>query len=239
MKRANILLFLIVLLFLFIIINITLISAIRINEVELNPAGTDSGNEWLELYSESHFNLNNLIIMNVRGKNISLNGSFSGFFIVNTPYSFLANEKQKLVLFNDNEKIDETPEITDKADDNRSWQLCEEWIFAESSKEKDNNCEKEENKTSEENNEVIIENNSETKKTEKIETRSKKTSAENIKSNINTTPIITETSIIKLIPKDIKSYKSKTQYIKEYAIYCFVCFCIMLFIMLIIKIIKK
>jgi len=36
---------------------ISFISSIRINEVELNPYGTDSGNEWLEFYSKGEVNL--------------------------------------------------------------------------------------------------------------------------------------------------------------------------------------
>jgi hypothetical protein len=228
---------LMVVIFILIIVNIT--SAIRINEVELNPEGQDAGREWLELYSESHFDLSGLTIMNVKGKNISMNGSFSGFFIVNTPYSFLANEKQKLILFKDNEKIDETSEITDKIDDNRSWQLCSEWIFAESSKGGENNCEnkKENSKDNTENNTQnnLIINNAD--KIENTETINKQPDSDNINSNIipTITKISEETSVIKLIPKDIKSYKSRTQYIKEYSIYGFTLFVIILFIMLLWK----
>lgn len=40
---------------------------------------------------------------------------------------------------------------------------------------------------------------------------------------------------IKLIPKNIKSYKSKTQYIKEYSLYGFTLFCLMALILLIKK----
>ena len=202
----------------FILILINIASAVRINEVELNPGGDDKGNEWIELYSESHFDLNGLTIMNVKGKNISINGSFSGFFIVNTPYSFLANEKQKLTLFKNNEKIDETPEITDKADDSRSWQLCSEWIFAESSKEEENSCQEENKINSEGDNSINLNT---TKNIEDVK--------------INNTKIDEETSIIRLVPKDIKSYKSRTQYIKEYAIYGFTLFAIILFIVVLWK----
>lgn len=46
---------------------------------------------------------------------------------------------------------------------------------------------------------------------------------------------LTKEEIIKLAPKDIKSYKSKTEYIKEYAIYGFAVFCIMLFTLIWLK----
>ena len=37
-------------------------SYILINEVEANPEGTDSGNEWVELYSENEIILMNKLI---------------------------------------------------------------------------------------------------------------------------------------------------------------------------------
>ena len=36
---------------------ISCVSAIRINEVELNPEGTDAGNEWIELFSSEEIDL--------------------------------------------------------------------------------------------------------------------------------------------------------------------------------------
>ena len=35
---------------------INICSAIKISEIELNPAGTDKGNEWIELFSDEKIN---------------------------------------------------------------------------------------------------------------------------------------------------------------------------------------
>ena len=64
-----------------IIILISGVSAIRINEVEMNPAGKDYGNEWIELYSKEEVNLEGYKLMNNDGGELNLGGNFSGYFI--------------------------------------------------------------------------------------------------------------------------------------------------------------
>lgn len=132
-------------LFMFLFDCISYASAIRINEVELNPEGTDSGKEWVELYSESEIGLSGWIIKNNNGKTMTFNASFSGYYIIYTPYLLLTNENQKLTLLNSNGNIiDETSFIEDKQNDDKTWQYCnEDWKFIESTKEKINSCEKE------------------------------------------------------------------------------------------------
>jgi len=46
---------------------------IRINEVELNPAGSDGGKEWIELYSDSLINLEGWKLVNHDNKVLFLN----------------------------------------------------------------------------------------------------------------------------------------------------------------------
>jgi len=53
---------------LFVISASSLCSALRINEVEMNPAGTDTGNEWIELYNDGEISLEGYVIINNDGK---------------------------------------------------------------------------------------------------------------------------------------------------------------------------
>jgi len=121
-----------------------LISAmIRINEVELNPQGyPDTGKEWIELYSEQEVNLTNWTIMASNGRNISLNISFSEYYILMGSYNLLTDNDNKLFLINNNgDVISETINISDTSNDNRTWQYCNlTWIFEDSTKEEENLC---------------------------------------------------------------------------------------------------
>lgn len=209
---------------LFVLISsVCLVSAIRINEVELNPAGEDSGNEWIELYSDNVINLDGWRIENVKGKNLSLNGSFSDYKIIIGSSNFLTNEKQKLILYdNSGSKVDETDVVSDTSNDGRSWQFCEEWEFSESTKEKENNCGKETE---------IIKNSTEEEKVEVKEKEEKKETSKNSEeintNNEITAEVIKENNteesppeIVFLNPKSIKSneiWKSNTRKIKEYS----------------------
>jgi len=138
--RFNILF--IILLILVIFLDVYCVSAVRINEVELNPQGTDSGNEWIELYSEQEINMTDWIILSSNGRNMTFNASFLNFFIINTPYNLLTNDNNKLSLLNsESSLISETIEISDSYDDSRTWQFCDNiWMFANSTKGLLNYC---------------------------------------------------------------------------------------------------
>ena len=59
-----------VLLFLIFLFLASGISAITINEIESNPAGADTGNEWVEFYSNEEVNLEGYKIINNDGDEI-------------------------------------------------------------------------------------------------------------------------------------------------------------------------
>ncbi|MEK6820720.1 MAG: hypothetical protein AABX71_03345 [Nanoarchaeota archaeon] len=234
---------------LFIISASSLVSGLRINEVELNPPGEDRGNEWLELYSENTAELDGFKLINVKGKSIGLNGSFSGYKIIFTSYSFLTNEKQKIKLIDSSgNTVDETDEMSDTVNNDKSWQLCEEWIFADSSREKKNNCpsggepEEETEETEKETTEDKKTEEEATKKEEEEETRKLISEAEykTVEKKAVKEKIVEkqQPEIITLNnPKSIKSpsvteYKSAGQYIKDYAIYAFALFLCIIIIML-------
>lgn len=207
-----------------------IVVAVKINEVELNPPGEDRNREWIELYSEESVDLDGWKIMNAKDKNLSLNFSFSGYKTIYAPYQFLTNENQKLRLVDPSGNIvDETKEISDKYDDGRTWQICNKWEFEEQTMGENNFCEDEQ--------EVIVENEAVVKKEENEEDKTPEENAEGSETKIDTTgntiseeSIVSVDSLIKLEPKDIKTWKSKIRYIKEYALVGFALFCFLVLI---------
>jgi hypothetical protein len=236
-------------LFVFVIGSLNYALAVRINEVELNPTGEDSGGEWIELYSQDQADLSGWMIENVKGKNMSVNLSFSGYKTLTTPYNFLANDKQKLILYdNENNKVQETVQISDSANNDKSWQLCgSDWVFQPATKESENDCGTAGQETKEEVNQQKTDETDDEKETNKdtdsedddkeskVETK-KETSVKNDSGKVNndakeTWRVIDEPEEIQVInlSKDIKTakiWKSKTQYIKEYALPGFTVLCL-------------
>ena len=115
---------------------------ITINEVELNPVGGDSGNEWIELYSPDFINITNFVISSSNGRNMSFNASFSGYYILITSYNLLTNINNALYLIDNNSALlFSTINFSDSSDDIRTWQYCDgNWTFRDSSKGYENNC---------------------------------------------------------------------------------------------------
>ena len=214
--------------FLLIVVFISLASAstVRINEVELNPSGSDNKNEWIELYFTHEISLDGWTIVNAKEKVFSLNGTFEGYKIIITPYNFLANDKQKLKLFDsENKLVDETDEISDSYNDERSWQVCDgEWKFEQASKDEKNDCEDEE--TIEESDKVYAEKDN-VKENSVIESSAV---GDIVDEQIDEIETITLN-----LSKDIKTWKSKKQYIKEYALIGFALFCLLILVYLIRK----
>jgi len=120
---------------------IKFIFAIRINEVELNPDGTDSRNEWIELYSESKINITNWEIRSNNGRSMIFNASFSGYYILNTSTNLLTNSNNKLYLYNNSEMVFETEILNDKDNDGNTWQYCDgKWNFEYMTRGSENYC---------------------------------------------------------------------------------------------------
>ena len=121
--------------------SISYISAIRINEVELNPSGSDSGNEWIELYSTTETNLSGFSIMNNDGEEINLSGLFSGYYVYILDKQWLDNSDEKVVLYKEGNLLEETPIFEDSKNGDFTFNFCNSsWIFMESSKGEKNKC---------------------------------------------------------------------------------------------------
>jgi hypothetical protein len=148
---------------LLLVLTLNLISAqLRINEVELNPQGSDSDNEWIELYSDQELNLSNYRLINEDNKVYNLSGIINGHLIIELNRQFLDNNNESLKLYNNQELIFSTPILKDSYNDNKSWSYCSDnsWIFFESTKNSANNCNLEQNNNTQ--NQNISENNTNT-----------------------------------------------------------------------------
>ena len=223
---------------------INICSAIKISEIELNPAGTDKGNEWIELFSDEKINLGEYKLVNNDGKEILLNsiGDFSGYYVYQLDIQWLDNSDEKVLLYKGDELISQTDVLNDNVNDGKTWSFCEKWEFKESTKNAENNCKSNNEIVKKDNGEEVIEEVNEEVNENKIDDN--KNDVVELNNNNNNTetieikPII-ENKVIYLKPKSIKSenevlFKSKNEKIKEYAIYAFAIFCVGFIILLII-----
>ena len=113
-----------------------------INEAELNPTGTDAGNEWIELYSSNFANLSGYKLMNFDNDTLDLNIAFSGYYVYTFSSGWLDNEDEKVVLMDiNNNSVSATTILSDSYNDDRTWQYCNtNWLFAANTKNLSNNC---------------------------------------------------------------------------------------------------
>jgi hypothetical protein len=127
------------------ILIIPLSQSIIISEFEANPAGTDTNNEWIELYSDEIINLSDSNYTLVNGDNdiYNLNETFSGFLIISLSGQWLDNSDETINLKNNSDILFQTPTKGDSANDNKTWQYCsnsDTWIFETQTKGTANIC---------------------------------------------------------------------------------------------------
>jgi hypothetical protein len=193
------------------------LAEVRINEVELNPAGDDGGNEWIELYSDQKVKLENWKIESSNGRSMEFNASFNGYYVIFTSRNLLTNPNNSLKL--ENEKgnlIANTQSLTDNENNNKTWQYCDsDWIYLMASQREENDCFKEE-----ENNQTTI-----------AEEGGNLTESS---ASLNEGAIVLGGKTDSEVNNSI-IYKSKKEYIREYALYAFTIFCIFLIIILLIE----
>ena len=195
-------------------------SAIKINEVELNPAGDDSGKEWVELYNKGAIDLAGYKLVNNDGGEIELSGVFDRYYVYVFPKQWLDNSDEKVFLYQNGNLIDKTDLLKDDKNDDITWDDCGDWEFPESTKGEKNECN--ENEESESDNSI------------------NKTETENETEEIK--PINLEPQIltpINLNPKTIKTENNSEESGRSYAIYGFIGFCILLGFLFVLKIRKN
>lgn len=119
---------------------------IAINEVELNPRGSDAGQEWIELYNPTDVDINMSdfqITTSFKSSDIDLPKDAvikaGETYVVELDEQTLSNTAEILVLENSTGKVvDRTPSLVDRNDDDRTWQRMpdgnNEWKFAADTK---------------------------------------------------------------------------------------------------------
>jgi len=205
-----------------------------ITEIEANPSGSDSGKEWIKLYSDEEADLSGWKIVNCDGDEHELNGTINGYLNIIFEKQWMDNSEECVKLYNGESLIDESGNFDDTDNDTKTWIVCDdEWKFS------NNGCSEKENVEEQEDTE---EQSSETDYQIETETAEKFN-----KKSPNTIPITQETirlggnnidnnfNIDDKETENIKSknyivYESKTELIKKYAIYWFafliVVFCV-------------
>lgn len=198
-------------------------ASLIISEVELNPEGTDSGKEWIELSSDSKFEMEGYKIVNNDGDELLLKGEINNLYVIEFEKQWLDNSNEKVFLYKGESIIDETLLFNDSKNDDSTWILCNnQWIFTSSSKGFENCPVSTQNVQTEK-----IENESE-KEILNIDKTGEESQVE-IESNdlivINNVSVKKEESIIGQAIQSVSKenieviYKSKNEVIKEKAIY--------------------
>jgi len=224
----------------FVILLVSNISAIKINEIEMNPEDGSYGKEWIELYNDENEDIDISdweIWEGIYGssgpkKILSItNGTVileKGFYIIE--WGIKLNNNGDFVILYDSfgNKIDETETLEESSSSTKTWQLCDSWEFLEATKGEKNNCENEE-EPEEETDEVVEEEIIEDVIEEKPEPEELK-----VVSSGSITPEVIKLS--PLSPKDIKSEDNIESLDKtDYAKYGFIVFCILIGVLLILK----
>lgn len=219
--------FAIIMVFLLTIILMDNSSALRLNEIEANPEGTDSGNEWIELYSQESVSLDGHFLENGDGGIYNLSGSFSGYFVVTFPGQWIDNTNETIYLKSSGNIIDEIDQFADNKVE-KTYSFCDdEWEFISETKNGENSCA---------NNEEPQTNNNESGQTEIEEpaVAENKTKINKIAIVPSTEKIIQQTKISlnknnnnKPTAEITKTYKTRMN-----VIYFFMGFCVLLVVLI-------
>ena len=99
-------------------------AAIYINEVEMNPAGADAGNEWIELYNDGNpASLNGWRVVDKDGNNYTFPSVTITNFYVLDGLTGLADTDQNLSLFRFSVLMNYTGLFNDSDDNSSTWGL--------------------------------------------------------------------------------------------------------------------
>ncbi len=116
-------------------------ASIKINEFESNPLGTDTGNEWVELYNDGDFEviLADWRLVNSAGSSYLIpDGIIAAKGYWNHTFSggWLRNTNENITLFDSNDAFaDSTITVNDEQDSTKTWQRIpdggNDWQFLE------------------------------------------------------------------------------------------------------------
>jgi len=229
----------------FIILVLPLISALEITEIESNPLGKDSSQEWIEFYSENTANLSEYSLVNNDQQELSLSGDFKGYFIYKFKTQWLDNSDERIYLYQGTDLIQETPIFEDLKNNDFSFQICDEsWLFLSSTPGQKNNCPEKKNLKEEEtlsnesgvniSEEILEEKNNPPDKKEHFKEESLHLSVNSIKTSNEKTNFSPKT--IHLNPQTIKTIENySVQEQDKKPIIFFIGFCIFLAIIYLVQ----
>ena len=221
------------------------VHALQLTEIESNPPGVDSGNEWIELYSEQEINLTDYTFVNNDGKNLTINQIFQGYLVYKFDSQWLDNKDEKISIYNGTKLIFETSLFDDSKNNDLTYSFCNgNWIFQMSTPEKIN-CEEgippKENETR-----INISEGEDTSEnlnvtqnpSEESENFVEETNPIRISQNYDEIPKIKEETVenmISLNPKTIKTKDGTMKVKTNYKKYSIIGFCLLLFALYKIK----
>lgn len=212
------------------------VSALRINEIEANPDGEDSGFEWVELYSENSVNLEGYTLDHEgRGAQINLSGNFQGFFIISLQTQWLRNTNETVYLKLNNQIVETIGPFNDNKVD-KTYSLCDsEWEFMSSTKNGENLCGTPQTQTS-------TNDNLDMEKGEHIVVEEKTKNNEIVKNNNSTTKEFVELTETKTSKISLNQENNEQKYeitrtykARNAVIYFFIGFCVLLVILIALK----
>jgi hypothetical protein len=160
---------------LFLLMNLQLASAtIMISEVEANPPGSDSGGEWIELYSENNISIQGWKLARSDNKTQNLSGQINGYYVINISTQWITNTQESITLIDENGTIiDHAESINDSANDEKTWQRCGlQWHFTNQSRGIANDCPQTQNSTNQNNTNQTSSNQNSTNNTVNNQTSS-------------------------------------------------------------------
>jgi len=237
------------LLVLIFVILISSVSAIRINEVEMNPIEGGSGKEWIELYNDEGEDINisgweiwdGLKTPTRRG--IVPNGTTieeDDFYVIELSKSVLNNGGDFVILYDGKGvEVDRTETLEDPEWSAETWQLCDSWEFSEATKGEENKCQEEE--TPEEKDEKEKESEEEEPPEQEDEDEEEEDMKEiielikSVKGNPENQSNEEEIKPIILNPQSIKTETNSGEVSKNYAVYSFIAFSVLLALLFLMK----
>jgi len=112
-----------------ILTNSYLVSAIRINEIEINPIEGSEGNEWIEFYSNEEINITGWQIydgLKSPRKIFTISNETiiekKGYYIIELSSAYLNNDGDFVTIYDkEGNKIDETIKLKDITKSQETW----------------------------------------------------------------------------------------------------------------------
>ncbi|MBU0894456.1 MAG: lamin tail domain-containing protein [Nanoarchaeota archaeon] len=234
------------------------ISAIRINEIELNPLEGKEGIEWVELYNEGSENVD-ISGWEIYDGLVSEKKRFTiadgtiinseNYYIIEFDNPILNNGGDYVIVYDSSRnKIDQTETRKETSSGSETWQYCDSgWVFSKATKNSENDCvEEQEQKNQSQNNQTNTSqnppyDNSSITESEEIKEKSKETTnneqeIQNLASNQQIPKSNKKLEVIKLNTQIIKSKDDNKNLNKNtYAMYGFAVFCMLIGVLFILK----